>query len=297
MASTTAPFGQLLTAMVTVFDKDGAVDFEQTQKVAKHLVAHGHDGLVVSGTTGESPTTTVAEDGELIAAVRDAVGPDIKIVAGIGTNDTRTTLELAAQAEKAGADGLLLVTPYYNKPGQAGIEHHFRQVASAVSTGIMLYDVPGRTGTKISAEVYANLATVENFVAVKDAAGDPGQAKALTDLGYVVYSGDDSLTLDFIRNGAVGLVSVCAHAAGTQLRALIEAAVAGDFARAEQIDEQLRPAYAAIMGVPNYGATTAKSALQHLGVIDNRFVRSPLLALDDDEHAAVRAGLVAAGLI
>lgn len=283
--------------MVTVFDKDGAIDFEQTQKVAKHLVAHGHDGLVVSGTTGESPTTTVAEDGELIRAVRDAVGPSVKIVAGVGTNDTRTTLELAVQAEKAGVDALLLVTPYYNKPGQAGIENHFRQVAEVTKTPIMLYDVPGRTGTKISSEVYANLAAIENFVAVKDAAGDPTQAAMLVEHGYVVYSGDDALTVDYIRNGAVGLVSVCAHAAGNELLALIEAATSGDFATAEKIDRQLQPAYEAIMGVPNYGATTAKSALQHLGVIDNRNVRSPLLALDEAEHEAVRAGLTAAGLL
>lgn len=283
--------------MVTVFDQDGSIDFEQTQNVAKHLVATGHDGLVVSGTTGESPTTTVPEDGELIEAVREAVGPSIKLVAGVGTNDTRTTLELAVQAEKAGVDALLLVTPYYNKPGQAGIEHHFRQVADATTTPIMLYDVPGRTGTKISAEVYANLAPIENFVAVKDAAGDPAQADFLRELGYVVYSGDDSLTLDFIRHGAVGLVSVVGHAAGLQLRALIESAVAGDFAAAEKIDAQLRPAYAAIMGAANYGATTAKSALQHLGVIDNRAVRSPLIQLDEAEHAAVRTGLESAGLI
>jgi 4-hydroxy-tetrahydrodipicolinate synthase len=283
--------------MVTVFDKNGAIDFEQTQKVAKHLVATGHDGLVVSGTTGESPTTTVAEDGELIQAVRDAVGPAIKLVAGVGTNDTRTTLELAVQAEKAGVDALLLVTPYYNKPGQAGIQHHFRQVAEATTTPIMLYDVPGRTGTKISPEAYANLASIENFVAVKDAAGDPAQADFLREHGYIVYSGDDSLTLDFIRHGAVGLVSVVGHAAGLQLRSLIEAAVAGDYAKAEEIDAQLQPAYAAIMGVANYGATTAKSALQHLGVIDNRTVRSPLIDLDEVEHAAVRVGLAAAGLL
>lgn len=283
--------------MVTVFDTDGAIDFEQTQKVAKHLVAHGHDGLVVSGTTGESPTTTVAEDGELIRAVRDAVGPSIALVAGVGTNDTRTTLELAVQAEKAGVDALLLVTPYYNKPGQAGIEHHFRQVAEATTTPIMLYDVPGRTGTKISAEVYANLSSIDNFVAVKDAAGDTAQADRLREHGYIVYSGDDGLTLDFLRHGAVGAVSVVGHAAGPQLRALIDAAIAGDFAAAEAIDAQLQPAYAAIMGAENYGATTAKSALQHLGVIDNRAVRSPLIDLDEAEHAAVRAGLVSAGLL
>ena len=292
-----APFGTLLTAMVTPFREDGSVDLDGVQKVAKHLVDHGHDGIVVSGTTGESPTTTQEEDGETLAAVKDAVGDRAKIVAGIGTNDTRTTVELAKQAEKIGADGLLLVTPYYNKPGQKGILGHFRQVLHATSTPVMMYDVPGRTGTQISVEVYADLVKADQVVAVKDATGDLARAAKLVDLGYAVYSGDDVNTLGYLAYGATGLVSVVAHAAGPQLKAMIEAFLSGNHAEALRIHTGLIPAFEAIMGVPNYGATTAKAALQLLGVLDNRRVRSPLAELDDDEVAALRAGLTAAGLL
>ena len=293
----TAPFGTVLTAMATAFHDDGSLDLEGTQRIAKHLVDNGHDGLVVSGTTGESPTTTVEEDGRILRAVREAVGAEIPLVAGIGTNDTRTTLQLAAQAEAGGADGLLLVTPYYSKPGQAGLLNHFRQVAEATTAPIMLYDVPGRTGTKISAEVYREVATWGRVSAVKDAAGDVSQALLLNELGFAVYSGDDPLTLGFLAYGAIGVVSVVGHAAGKEIRALIEAFQTGDHATARKIDAQLRPAYAAMMGVPNYGAVTAKAALQLLGVLDNRNVRSPLVPLDEDELEVVRAGLTASGLL
>ncbi len=195
MTNAQAPFGTVLTAMATAFKPDGSLDIEAIQRVAKHLIAHGHDGIVVSGTTGESPTTTIAEDGQIFRAVREAVGPDVTLVAGIGTNDTSTTLELAAQAEANGADALLLVSPYYSKPGQAGLLNHFKQVHDATTTPIMLYDVPGRTGTKISADSYREMAGWGRVVAVKDAAGDATQAAFLTELGYVVYSGDDALTL------------------------------------------------------------------------------------------------------
>ncbi len=293
----TAPFGTVLTAMVTAFTEDGALDLEQTQKVAKHLADHGHDGIVVSGTTGESPTTTVAEDGRIFRAVREAVGLEVKLVAGIGTNDTRTTLELAAQAEANGADGLLLVTPYYSKPGQAGYLHHVRQVADATTTPIMLYDIPGRTGTKVAADSYREMATWGRIAAVKDAGGDPTQAVLLTDLGYAVYSGDDALTLGFLAYGGVGVVSVVGHAAGNEIHAMVQAFLTGDLSTAQKINTQLQPAFAAIMGVANYGATTAKAALELLGVLDNRRVRSPLVELDDAEVAVLRSGLVAAGLL
>src|ERR671920_925461 len=150
-----APFGRVLTAMVTAFHDDGSVDLEGTARVAEHLADHGHDGVVVSGTTGESPTTTTEEDGAILAAVKDAVGSRAKIVAGIGTNSTAHSIELAEQAAKIGADGLLLVTPYYNRPGQAGVLHHFRSVAEATDVPVMLYDVPGRTGTQIALDTYA----------------------------------------------------------------------------------------------------------------------------------------------
>ncbi|HEY1134381.1 MAG TPA: 4-hydroxy-tetrahydrodipicolinate synthase [Nocardioides sp.] len=292
-----APFGRVLTAMATAFAADGSLDLAGTQKIARHLVANGHDGLVVSGTTGESPTTTPGEDGEILAAVRDAVGPDIVLVAGVGTNDTRTSTELARQANKNGADGVLLVTPYYNKPGQKGILHHFRQVADAAELPVMLYDIPGRTGSQIALESYEVMASWEPIVAVKDAVGDFVRGLRITQLGFAVYSGDDALNLGWLAHGASGFVSVCGHVAGNELRAVLDTFHAGDPAGAREIFTRLLPAFDAVMGVPNYGATTAKAALQLLGVLDNRNVRSPLVPLDDEEVAALRVGLEKSGLI
>jgi len=292
-----APFGTVLTAMVTPLREDGSVDLDGVQKVAKHLVEHGHDGLVVSGTTGESATTTIAEDAETLAAVRDAVGSAAKIVAGVGTNDTRTSIELALQAEKAGADGLLVVTPYYNKPGQRGIVEHFRSVAAATDVPVMLYDVPGRTGSAIGFDAYREAIRFDTVVAVKEAAGDLARGTRLIDLGYAIYSGDDALNLAWLAHGAVGVVSVAGHAAGDLLRRMVDAAAANDLATARQTYARMLPAIDAVMGVPNYGATTAKAALELLGVLDNRRVRQPLVALDEDEVAALRDGLTAAGLL
>jgi 4-hydroxy-tetrahydrodipicolinate synthase len=296
-ASPSAPFGRVLTAMATAFEDDGSVDLDGTVRIAQHLVDHGHDGVVVSGTTGESPTTTVAEDGAILAAVKDAVGDRASVVAGIGTNSTAHSLELARQAEKIGADGLLLVTPYYNKPGQAGVLHHFRTVAGATGVPVMLYDVPGRTGTQISLDTFAAVKELDTVVAVKDAVGDFARGVRLQQLGYAVYSGDDVSNLAWLAHGAAGFVSVVGHVAGDQTRAMLEAFEAGDHARALEIFTALLPAIDAVMGVPNYGATTAKAGLQLLGVLDNRNVRGPLVPLDDDEVAALRAGLEASGLL
>jgi 4-hydroxy-tetrahydrodipicolinate synthase len=292
-----APFGRLLTAMATAFHDDGSIDLEGTARIAAHLVDHGNDGVVVSGTTGESPTTSVAEDGQILAAVKDAIGDRAVVIAGVGTNDTRHSVELTRQAEKVGADGVLLVTPYYNKPSQPGVLHHFRQVAEASSLPVMLYDVPGRTGTTIALETYEAAIGWDNVIAVKEATGDLPRTARLVDLGYAVYSGDDVATLGYLAYGAVGLVSVVGHAAGTDLKAMIEAFVAGNHAEALRVHTKLLPAFDAVMGVPNYGATTAKATLQLLGVLDNRNVRSPLVPLDDAEVAALRAGLAASGLI
>ncbi len=296
-AAPSAPFGRVLTAMATAFKDDGSVDLAGTARIAQHLVDHGHDGVVVSGTTGESPTTTVPEDGEILAAVKDAVGDHASVVAGVGTNSTAHSLELAQQAEKIGADGLLLVTPYYNKPGQAGVLHHFRTIAEATSVPVMLYDVPGRTGTQISLETYAAVKELDTVVAVKDAVGDFARGVRLRDMGYAVYSGDDVNNLGWLAHGAAGFVSVVGHVAGDQLRAMVEAFDSGAHGRALEIFTGLLPAVDAVMGVANYGATTAKAGLQLLGVLDNRNVRGPLVPLDDDEVAALRAGLEASGLI
>lgn len=292
-----APFGRVLTAMATAFHPDGSVDLDGTARIAAHLVDHGHDGVVVSGTTGESPTTSVAEDGQILSAVKDAVGDRATVVAGVGTNATAHSVELAQQAEKIGADGLLLVTPYYNKPGQAGVLHHFRTVVESSGVPVMLYDVPSRTGTQIAMETYEAAIAWDSVVAVKDAVGDFARGVRLTQLGYAVYSGDDVANLAWLAHGGSGFVSVVGHVAGDQLKAMADAFFAGDHAGALTIFTRLLPAIDAVMGVANYGATTAKAALQLLGVLDNRNVRAPLVALDDDEVAALRAGLDAAGLL
>ncbi|MGH3360847.1 MAG: 4-hydroxy-tetrahydrodipicolinate synthase [Nocardioides sp.] len=298
MSSTpAAPFGRVLTAMATAFHDDGSVDLDGTARIATHLVDHGHDGVVVSGTTGESPTTSVAEDGQILAAVKDAVGDRATVVAGVGTNATVHSVELAQQAEKVGADGLLLVTPYYNKPGQAGVLHHFRTVAEATGVPIMLYDVPGRTGTTIAMETYEAAIAWDTVVAVKDAVGDFARGVRLIELGYALYSGDDVANLGWLAHGGSGFVSVAGHACGDELKAMIDTFLAGDTVGALAIYTRLLPAIDAIMGVANYGATTAKAALQLLGVLDNRNVRGPLVPLDDDEVAALRAGLVGSGLL
>lgn len=292
-----APFGRLLTAMATAFHEDGSVDLDGTARIAAHLVDHGNDGVVVSGTTGESPTTSVAEDGEILRAVQDAVGGRAVVVAGVGTNSTAHSVELARQAEKVGVDGVLLVTPYYNKPGQAGLRHHFSEVVGASDLPVMLYDVPGRAASLIELETYEAMRAHDHVVAVKEASGLLARTAQLVDLGYAVYSGDDVNTLGYLAYGATGLVSVVGHAAGDQLAAMIEAFLRGDHAEALRIHTSLVPAFDAVMGVPNYGATTAKAALELLGVLDNRRVRGPLVALDETEVAALRTGLAAAGLI
>jgi 4-hydroxy-tetrahydrodipicolinate synthase len=292
-----APFGHVLTAMATAFRADGSVDLDGTARIATYLVDNGHDGVVVSGTTGESPTTTTEEDGAILAAVKDAVGDRATVVAGVGTNSTAHSIELAEQAAKIGADGLLLVTPYYNKPGQAGVLHHFTEVCRASDVPVMLYDVPGRTGTQISLETFEAAMRLDTVVAVKDAVGDFARGVKLTELGYAVYSGDDISNLAWLAHGAVGFVSVVGHAAGVQTRAMADSFWAGDSAEALTIFTRLLPAIDAVMGVPNYGATTAKAALQLLGVLDNRNVRAPLVPLTDDEVAALRVGLAASGLL
>ncbi len=297
MVAPAAPFGRVLTAMATAFAADGSVDLEQTARIADYLVDHGHDGVVVSGTTGESPTTTVAEDGMILAAVVAAVGERAQVVAGVGTNATAHSVELAQQAASIGADGVLLVTPYYNKPGPAGVRHHFRTVCEATDLPVMLYDVPGRTGTQIDLDTYAEAITWPQIVAVKDAVGDFARGVRLTEMGYAIYSGDDVKNLGWLAHGAAGFVSVVGHVAGPQLREMLEAFHSGDHARALAVYTRLLPAIDAVMGAANYGATTAKAGLELLGVLDNRRVRAPLVALEDDEVTALRRGLEASDLL
>ena len=229
-----APFGRVLTAMVTPFDADGDLDLDAAQHLAAHLVDHGHDGLVVNGTTGESPTTDDGEQLELLAAVVEAVGDRATVVAGVGTFDTAHTVDRARAAAGLGADALLVVTPYYSKPPQAGLAAHFTAVADATDLPVMLYDIPGRTGVPIETETLVRLAAHPRIVAVKDAKGDlyaGSWVMARTDLAY--YSGDDALNLAWLAHGAVGVVSVVGHVAGRQYATMVEAVLEGDLATAQ----------------------------------------------------------------
>src|SRR5690606_13654737 len=242
-----APFGRMLTAMATAFKDDGSVDLDGTARIAAHLVEHGNDGVVVSGTTGESPTTTVAEDAEILVAVKDAVGDRATVIAGVGTNSTQHSVELARNAAKIGVDGVLLVAPYYNKPSPRGVQHHFDSVSDATDLPVMLYDVPGRVGISIAMETYERTVASDKVVAVKDAYGDMIRARRLVDMGYAVYSGDDAAALSFLAHGGCGLVSVVGHAASPQLKQMIDTILAGDHVAAHTIFRQLIPAFEAVM--------------------------------------------------
>jgi 4-hydroxy-tetrahydrodipicolinate synthase len=298
LASEAAPFGRVLTAMATPFSPDGALDLDAAQKLATYLVDHGNDGLVVSGTTGESPTTTGEEDARLLAAVLEAVGDRATVVAGVGTNDTRHSVELAQSARKVGAHGLLLVTPYYSKPPQSGIVEHVRQVTRAgEDLPVLLYDIPGRTGVQIAESTYVQLVEDPLVVAVKDAVGDLERGAWLQSrLGLRIYSGDDALNLAWLAIGAAGVVSVVGHVAGDAYADMVRAVDAGDLATARAINERLVPLVRAVM-TTTQGAITSKAALQLLGVIDHRTVRAPLLDATEEEVAIVRDALVDAGLL
>ncbi len=297
VAANRAPFGQVLTAMVTPFDADGALDCRAAAALAEHLVANGHDGLVICGTTGEAPTLSDEEQSRLVSSVVEAVGDRASVVAGVGTNDTRHTLELARAAETAGADGLLVVTPYYSKPPQDGIAAHFLAVADATDLPAMLYDIPGRTGVKISADTLARCAEHPRVVAVKDASGDLHAGSWLmrsTDLA--IYSGDDALNLAWLALGAVGVVSVVGHVAGHLYAEMVAAVGDADLDTARAIDRRLLPLVDGIM-TRTQGAIMTKAALQVLGVLQSRAVRPPLVAATDEQLALVAADLDTVGLL
>ncbi len=292
-----APFGRVLTAMVTAFHDDGSVDLEGTARVAEHLADHGHDGVVVSGTTGESPTTTTEEDGRILRAVVEAVGDRVTVVAGVGTNNTAHSVELAAQAEKLGADGLLLVTPYYSKPTPAGVTAHFEAVSAASGLPVMLYDIPGRAGITIADETYRAAAANDRIVAVKDAVGDLFRGvRIMQETGLAFYSGDDVLNLGWLTHGGCGIVSVVGHVAGDRYAAMVDAVDRGDLTTALATYRDLVPVVEAIMTTAQ-GAMTAKAALQLLGVLPTRTVRLPLVPADEALVAHLRGVLDRAGLL
>jgi 4-hydroxy-tetrahydrodipicolinate synthase len=295
--STQSPFGRLLTAMVSPMRPDGSLDPEGARRLAAHLVDAGHDGIVVNGTTGESATLSDDESIEMVRLVAEAVGDRAEVVAGVGSNATAHSVEMAHRAVEAGATGLLLVSPYYNKPTQAGVVAHCRAVAEATDLPIMLYDIPGRTGIPFATATLLELAQVPTIRAVKDAKGDAwatSHVLAQTDLLY--FSGDDATTLPWLALGAIGTVSVVGHVAGREYAAMIAAVDAGDLAAARAVHERLVPAVDAIM-TTSQGAIMAKAALVETGVIEHATVRLPLVESPPEHLELLRSGLKESGLL
>ncbi|HET6817846.1 MAG TPA: 4-hydroxy-tetrahydrodipicolinate synthase [Mycobacteriales bacterium] len=295
-SSAAAPFGRMLTAMVTPMTADGTLDYDAAQRLAEHLVDRGNDGLVISGTTGESPTTSDEEKERLLRAVVEAVGARAHVVAGAGTNDTAHSVELAKQAEKTGVTGLLVVTPYYSKPPQAGLLEHFRRIADATGLPVMLYDIPGRSGVPIATDTLLQAAEHDRIVAVKDAKGDlyeTSKVMAATDLVY--YCGEDAINLPMFALGAVGTVSVVGHVCTAEYVAMIRAVDAGDLDEARRLNAAVLPAVRGIM-TRTQGAIMAKAALELLGLIPSRATRAPLVDATDEQIQLLRRDLVEAGL-
>jgi 4-hydroxy-tetrahydrodipicolinate synthase len=278
------PFGAVGTAMVTPFTEDGAaLDLGAAQELAVHLVERGTDLLVLSGTTGESPTTSDQEKIDLVRAVREAVGPTVQILAGVGSNDTRHSVDLARAHASLGIDGLLVVTPYYSKPSQEGVIAHVQQVTAATDLPVMLYDIPGRTGTALARETILRLAEDEKIRAVKDAKGDLLEAALImgqADVSY--YSGEDALNLPWLALGAAGVVSVVGQVAPELEAALVRATDEGDLALAQHLNLRLAPVVEAVMTrLP--GLVAAKTALTLQGVLSHAAVRGPLTPASEEQ--------------
>ncbi|MFR9791845.1 4-hydroxy-tetrahydrodipicolinate synthase [Streptomyces sp. MB22_4] len=284
-----SPFGRTLCAMITPFTEEGALDRAGAQELAAHLVAEGCDGLVLNGTTGESPTTTDTEKAELITAVREAVGDRVPLIAGVGTADTRHTTELALAAEKAGADAVLVVAPYYSRPPQDALAAHFRAVADAGGLPVLLYDIPGRTGTRIAPETILRLAEHPRIVGVKDCSYDfLGTQKVLsrTDLAY--YAGCDEHNLALYAVGAAGCISTVANAAPRHIAAVLDAFDAADTVRAAELQLRATPLIDSMMSAGLPGTVTAKALLSRLGLPAGP-VRAPLLPASPEVTAGLRA--------
>ncbi len=290
-----APFGRMLTAMITPMTPGGDLDTDGAARLATHLVDDmRNDGLVVSGTTGESPTTTDEEKDRLLRAVIEGVGDRAVVVAGAGTNDTAHSRHLAHQAERAGAAGLLVVTPYYNKPPQNGLVAHFKSVADATGLPVMLYDVPGRTSTSIAAESLLQLAEHPRIVAVKEAKGDFGAgSEVMSATGLAYYCGEDMLNLPWLSVGAAGFVSVVGHVAGDRLHEMIDAYLTGDVTTAQRIHLDLLPVYRGLFRVSN--PIPVKAAIGLLGLPGGP-VRGPLADATPSQLEQLRADLAAGGV-
>ena len=292
--TTQAPFGRLSTAMVTPFKKDLSIDWDGVATLAKHLLSTGHDAIIVNGTTGEAPTTSDDEKDQIIKVVKDAVAGKAKVVAGAGNNETSHSVEQALRAQKAGADGLLVVTPYYNKPPQAGIEAHFRAMADATDLPVMIYDIPGRTGVEIESDTIVKLAEHKNIAALKDAKGNPAATSWVIKRSSIpVYSGDDILNLPLLSVGAVGFVSVCGHTVGAELKEMLNAWFSGDSKKALEIHQKLLPVFTGTFRTQ--GAILTKAALNLMG-LPGGFTRLPLVDATEAQIAQLKVDLQAGGV-
>jgi 4-hydroxy-tetrahydrodipicolinate synthase len=286
-------FGQVLTAMVTPFDQQGEVDYNATRTLVNYLIANGTDGLVVAGTTGESPTLTTEEKVSLFKFVVDVTAGRVPVIAGTGSNNTRASISLTKQAEEAGVDGIMLVTPYYNKPSQEGLFQHFKAIAEATSLPIMLYNIPGRSAVNMSAETIIRLSEITNIVAVKEASGN---LDAIADIishtpsDFTIYSGDDGLTLPVLAVGGAGVVSVAAHVIGNEMQELVTLFKHGRVQEAASLHRRLLPLMKALFAAPN--PSPVKAALNLQGVQVGG-VRLPLLPLNDEERSTLQQVLTA----
>jgi 4-hydroxy-tetrahydrodipicolinate synthase len=284
-------FGRVLTAMVTPFDDEGNVDYEQAKKLALALLASGSDGVIVAGTTGESPTLSRDEKLRLFAELKSAVGDRGSVVAGTGSYDTRESLALTREAERSGVDAALLVVPYYNKPTQEGLLQHFTTIAGGTSLPCILYNVPSRTITNLMPETVIELSRVDNIVAIKEASGDLDQAARIIDgtaSDFLLYSGNDGDTLELMSRGGFGVISVASHIVGNQVKAMVAKAGDGKTAEAADIDRALAPLFKALFVITN--PMPIKHALNHLGFrVGNP--RLPLTPPDEKSAATIEAEL------
>lgn len=276
-------FGHVLTAMVTPFDQNGEVDFEAAEALVNYLIANGSDGLVVAGTTGESPTLTTDEKLELLKCVIETADGRVPIIAGTGSNNTRASIDLSKQAEQMGADGIMLVTPYYNKPSQEGLFQHFKTIADTVSLPVMLYNVPGRSVVKMSVETIVRLSQVNNVVSIKDASGDLDSMAEIisqTTNDFTLYSGDDGLALPVLSIGGSGVISVSSHIIGSEIQQMVQNFKNGNVQDAAAIHRTLLPVMNALFAQPS--PSPVKEALNMKGISVGD-VRLPMIPLNDDE--------------
>lgn len=291
-------FGRMLTAMVTPFDENLEVNYDMAAKLAEYLLEQGNDGIVVNGTTGESPTLNDDEKVQMFRTVKQTVGERAFVIAGTGSNNTHHSIELTQKAAECGVDGIMLVVPYYSKPSQEGLYQHFKTVAAATDLPIILYNIPGRCGTNLAPETVVRLANdVPNIVAIKEASGNLDQIarlKTMCPADFAIYSGDDSLTLPILSIGGAGIISVVAHVAGKDLRKMVDAYFAGNVAEAQEINMKLYDIFKTMFITSN--PVPVKYALNRIG-INVGGVRLPLFEANDAEKTKIDASLSNLGLL